>query len=359
MSVDAVYHRGPLFKEVFGECWENLRWLFQTENAVLTLAGSGTAGLEAACASFIQPQEKAIVIRGGKFGERWFKICQSLGIRAIPLDVPWGQAAQPAQLDALLQLHPDTRAVLWQASETSTGVVHPTQELVQVVRARGDILTLVDGITAVGVYDLPQDALDIDVLVCGSQKALMLPPGLAFVSASERAWRAGERGGCPRYYFSLQREREQQTAKLQQTAFTPAISLIFGLRESLRMLREEGLAPLFARHDQLARAARAGGQAMGLSLFAQKPSHATTALSLPANVDGNALGKRLREGYGVTLGGGQDQLKGKIVRIGHVGYFGPFDIITAISALEMGLCDLGYSVTLGQGVGAAQAVLRS
>lgn len=358
MAVDAVYHRGPVFKEIMGEVLRGLRWLFQTQHPVLTLAGSGTAGMEAASASFLRPGDEVIVVRGGKFGERWAKICHALGASVIPMDVPWGDSADPARLEALLRAHPKTQAVLWQATETSTGALHPTRELVAVTRAHSEALVMVDGITAVGVFDLAMDALDLDVVVCGSQKALMVPPGLAFVGVSPRAWERGERGGCPRFYLSLQREREQQTDARKQTAFTPAIPLVYGLRESLRLLQEEGLSNIFARHDLLARAARAGGQQLGLELFAKTPSNATTALALPASLDGDKLGKRLRDTYGVTLGGGQDQLKGKIVRIGHVGHFGPFDIITALAALEMGMADLGHPVELGRGVGAAQGVLR-
>jgi aspartate aminotransferase-like enzyme len=356
MAVEMSYHRSPQIKEVLRQSQEHLRWLYQTKDLPLVIAGSGTAGLEASVVSFLSPGEDAIVIRGGKFGERWFKICQAFGVNAIALDVPWGEAADPEKVLELLRQHPKTRAVLWQATETSTGVLHPTQEIAAKVRSESKALCVVDAITALGVFDLRMDSWGLDVVVCGSQKALMLPPGLALVAASERAWRRGEDASCARFYLSLQKERQMQ--EKAQTAFTPAISLLLGLRESLSMMREEGLPSVFDRHQKMAKAARDGGLAMGLSLFAKSPSPAATALTLPARVDGDVLSKRLKEHYGVTLGGGQDQLKGKIVRVGHVGYFDAFDVMTALCALEMALCDLGHETTPGAAVGAAQAVFR-
>jgi aspartate aminotransferase-like enzyme len=356
MAAEMSYHRSPQIKEVIRESQELLRWLYQTKELPLILTGSGTAAMEASVVSFLSPGDQALVIRGGKFGERFFKICQAVGVEAIALDIQWGESATPDQVAEKLKAHPKIKAVLWQATETSTGALHPTQEIAARVRQESKALCIVDAITALGVFELKMDAWGLDVVICGSQKALMLPPGLAFVAASERAWRRGEDAQCHRFYLSLQKERQMQ--EKAQTAFTPAVSLVLGLREALAMLREEGLSSLFSRHHKLAKAARMGGVAMGLSLFAKTPSNATTALSLPEKLDGELLSKRLKEHYGVTLGGGQDQLKGKIIRIGHVGYFDAFDIITALAALEMALSDLGAEISLGAAVSAAQQVFR-
>jgi aspartate aminotransferase-like enzyme len=356
MARDVSYHRSPQIKELIKESQELLRWLYQTKELPLLLSGSGSAAMEASVVSFLSPGDQALVIRGGKFGERFFKICQAFGVEAIALDIPWGESAHPDQVAEKLKAHPKIKAVLWQATETSTGALHPTQEIAARVRQESKALCVVDAITALGVFELKMDAWGLDVVICGSQKALMLPPGLAFVAASERAWRRGEDAQCNRFYLSLQKEKQMQ--EKAQTAFTPAVSLLYGLREALAMLREEGLVSLFSRHQKLAKASQMGGAALGLELFAKNPSPATTALSLPEKIDGELLGKRLKENYGVTMGGGQDHLKGKIIRIGHVGYFDAFDVITALAALEMALTDLGVDLKLGSAVRAAQQVFR-
>jgi len=296
-----------------------------------------------------------IVVNGGKFGERWTKICQSYGVEVEEIKVEWGEAVTVDAVRAALDRSADVKAVLVQASETSTTAVHPVEQIARLTRSR-ETLLIVDGITAVGVYDVPMDRWGIDVLVTGSQKALMLPPGLAFLALSERAWKRAARPHLPAFYFDLERERKNQAENT--TAYTPAVSLVFGLHAVLGMLEGEGYENVFRRHAALAAATRAAGQALGLALLAPRaPSPAATGLYLPPGIEGGKLTKYLRDKIGVSFAGGQDHLKGKILRIAHIGYFGEFDVVTAIAALEMALNKFGARVDLGSGVAAAERVL--
>ena len=354
MAQPIFHHRTPQFEALFAATQKSLQALFKTTQDVLILASSGSGAMEAAITNTTSPGDRVLVVNGGKFGERWGKIATSYGLVVTELKVEWGTAVDPAAIVRALKEHPETRLVLMQGSETSTTVLHPVAEVAKITREL-DTLLVVDGITAVGVLDLPMDTLGIDVLLTGSQKALMLPPGLAFVALSERAWRVAAAAKTPRFYFDLKRERDNQ--QKHTTAWTPAISLIFGLHEALRLIFAEGLENVFARHDRLARATRAGATALGLKLVAPSaPSPATTGIYLPDGVPGKIVGY-LRDKVGITFAGGQDQLKGKICRIAHLGYIGSFDIITALAALEMGIAAFGKPVEFGKGVGAAQKIL--
>ncbi|MFQ5353757.1 MAG: pyridoxal-phosphate-dependent aminotransferase family protein, partial [Thermodesulfobacteriota bacterium] len=294
-------------------------------------------------------------INGGKFGERWGQIAEAYGLKVHTIKVEWGKAVDVAEVKALLDANAGVKGVLTQASETSTTVAHPVKEIAALTKDR-DCLTVVDGITAVGVFDVPMDEWGIDVLVSGSQKAFMLPPGLAFAALSEKAWGFAEKSTLSPYYFDFKKERKN-IAK-QTTAYTPAVSLIVGLRESLSLIKEEGLENVFARHDRLARATRAAGEALGLKLLApQTPSNAVTGIFVPEGIDGAAFVKYLRDDMGVTIAGGQDHLKGKIVRVAHLGYADTFDVIIAVSAIEMALKKFDADVCLGKGVAAAQEIL--
>src|SRR6185369_2870839 len=239
MARPVLYHRAPDFMECLRETQEGLRWVFQTKQAILQLTGSGTIGMEAAITNFLRTGDKALVIRGGKFGERWGKIAQAYGIECVNIDVEWGKSVDPDVVAAALDANSGIRAVYATSSETSTGVKHDLRGLSKVVRGRPDVLLCVDAITAIGVFDVPVDEWGLDVVVVASQKALMLPPGLAMVSVSEKAWKANERANLPRFYTDLGRERKSQ--EKGETAFTPAVSLLVGLREALRMLKEETL----------------------------------------------------------------------------------------------------------------------
>jgi aspartate aminotransferase-like enzyme len=355
MAEPMIHHRTPEFSRIFAEVREGLKRLFQTEEDVLMLAASGTGAMEAAVVNLLAAGERVIVVNGGKFGERWTKICQTYGVVVEEIKVEWGQAVRAGAVAEALERFPDARAVFVQASETSTTAVHPVEEIAELTRRR-DTLLVVDGITAVGVYDLPMDRFGIDVLVTGSQKALMLPPGLAFLALSERAWKRADGKHLPSFYFDLKRERKNHADNT--TAYTPAVSLILGLREVLRLLEEEGYENVFRRHARLAEATRAAVGALGLQLLApEAPSPATTGFFLPAGIEGGKLAKYLRDKMGVTFAGGQDHLKGKILRIAHIGHFETFDIVIAIAALEMALHRFGARVDLGRGVAAAERVL--
>jgi serine---pyruvate transaminase len=355
MSQPLIHHRTPEFEKLFTEVQEGLQWLFQTEQDVLMLAASGTGAMEAAISNLCSAGDTVIAVNGGKFGERWLKISQAFGLKPIELKVEWGQAVQVSAVAEALKAHPKAKAVLVQASETSTTALHPVQEIANLTRNM-DTLLVVDGITSVGATATPMDRWGLDVVITGSQKALMLPPGLGFIALSDKAWRQADSATLPRYYFDLKRERKEQ--QKHTTAYTPAISLINGLAAVLQLMKEEGLEHVFERHALLAKATRAAAQALELRLLAPtSPSPAATGVFLPEGIKGSPFLKYMRDRMGVDIAGGQDHLKGKIVRISHIGYAGPFDVITAISTLEMALCRFGHKLELGRGVRAAEEVL--
>ena len=356
MAEPIIHHRNPLFEEVVQDVREGLKHVFGSKNEVLIFAASGTGAMEGAVTNMLSPGDKAICIRSGKFGERWANICKAYGVESINIDLPWGDDLDPAVVEKTLKATPDTKAVYMQATETSTGVKFPVKEVAAIVKNYPDTLMVVDGITGVGVFELPADAWNIDILVGGSQKALMLPPGLAFASVSDKAWEFNKKSKLPKFYFNWAKELDN--LKKNQTNFTPAISLIIGLRESLRIIREETLEHVYKRIDTLATATREGAAALGLKIFAKTPSPAVTAIYAPEGVDGQAIYKTLWKKYGVTGAGGQDQLKGKIFRIATLGYADKYDVITAVAALEFTLRDLNYPFTMGKGVARATDCLK-
>lgn len=356
MARPIIHHRAPEFDPIFAEVRAGLQWLFQTRHDVLMLAASGTGGMEGAVSNFLSPGDKALFVNGGKFGERWGKILKTFGAQAIEIKVEWGRAVDPQQVADALKNDPSIKAVYVQASETSTGVSHDVKTLGEIVKAYDNTILVVDAITALGVFDIKTDAWGLDVVVTGSQKALMLPPGMAFVSVSDKAWAMAEKAKNAAFYFNFKKERENQIKN--QTAFTPAVSLIIGLQEAFKIMKAEGLENIFARQARLARAMREGIQAAGLTLFPKEsPSDALTAVCAPEGIDGQAIYKNLRVQYGMTAAGGQDHLKGKIFRLSHMGYADTFDVIAALAATEMVLKGLGYPVKLGSGVGRAQEIL--
>jgi len=347
-----IHHRTPAFQQVFDDVKSKLKYLFQTQQDVLILSCSGTGAMDAAVSNLFKKGDTVITINVGKFGERWTKIAQAYGLNVVEILGEAGESIEPDQVQEVIKAHSHARAILFQASETSTGVKLPTREICQLAQA-AKMISVCDAITACGVFELPMDEWGIDVLITGSQKALMIPPGLAMIALSEKAWGMTETSDLPHFYFDLAKERKGLPKN--QTAWTPAISLIQGLQESLRMIQEEGLENVFKRHDLLARATRNAVHAVGLELLAKKhPSNAVTAVKLPSSIaDGKAVPKLMRDKYGVTIVGGQDELEGKIIRLSHFGYCDKFDITTAISALELVLNELGHRVEFGKGVGAA------
>jgi aspartate aminotransferase-like enzyme len=354
MAQPIIHHRTPEYEALFADVRRDLRILFQCQNEVLMFAASGTGAMEGAVVNTLSAGDHVVVIRGGKFGERWAEICEAYGVRVLPVDVPYGTSVDPAAVAAALEREPTVKAVFATHSETSTGAAHDIQAIAAIVRKAPAIL-VVDAVTSLGVMDLPMDAWGVDIVVAGSQKALMLPPGLAFAALSDKAWALVPGARLPKYYFSFAAERK--AIEKNQSAYTPAVSLVIGLRESLRLILAEGLADVFARHDRLARATRAGVQALGLELFAEHPGCACTAVKAPAGIEGGAVVKGFRK-RGITIAGGQGSMKGKIFRIAHMGYVDGFDVLTALGALELILADLGYPVKLGEGIRAAQQILQ-
>jgi len=359
MAQPIVHHRAAEFIPLFRACREGLQRIFQTEQPVLIFAASGTGAMDAAVSNLLSPGDHALVVRGGKFGERWDEICRAYGVRTTCLDVEWGCAVEPARVAEALEAHADIKAVYLQASETSTAVRHPVREIAEVVRRSDERLLVVDAITAIGVYDLPMDAWGLDVVVSGSQKAFMLPPGLAFMGISERARRFAERSSCPHYYFDL--AKELKSLPTDQTSWTPAVSLLAGLAEALRMiLDEEGLEETWRRTESLAHATREAMRAIGLRLLApDAPSPACTAVCVPDGVDGKLLRTTLRDELGFTVADGQGHLKGRIFRLAHLGYFDRFDAIACVAAVEMALAAVGYVHKMGEGVRVATELLRA
>ncbi|MBI3079202.1 MAG: alanine--glyoxylate aminotransferase family protein [Deltaproteobacteria bacterium] len=357
MARPLIHHRTPEFEQLMAEVREGLCYVFQTSGQVLVFCASGSGAMEAAVTNILCAGDSALVVQGGKFGERWAEICRAYGVRVHLLEVPWGEPVEPELVARALEAEPGIRAVLVQASETSTGVMHPVRALGEIVRRYPDTLLVVDAISALGAVELPVDRWGLDVVVAGSQKGLMLPPGLGFASVSEKAWRAVGRATLPHYYFDF---AEEAKALRQNTArFTPAISLVVGLRDALERLRAEGLDQIFARHARLAEATRQAVRALGLELYARRsPSNALTAVAMPEGVDGNKVEQVLSGKYGITVAGGQDRARGRIIRIAHLGYADRFDVITAIAALEMTLNDLGCRVELGRGVRTAMELLQ-
>jgi len=358
MAGPVIHHRDPAYEQLFQEVREELKYVFQTKNEVLVFASSGSGAMEGAVCNTLSTGDQAIVVRGGKFGERWGELCEAYGVSFVPIDVPWGQAVDPAVVEQTLDANPAIKAVFIQASETSTGVEHPTEEIAEVVNKRDGTILVVDAVSALGAVDIRMDEWGLDVVVSGSQKGLMLPPGLAFVALSDKAWGFVEKSTLPKYYFDF--KNELKNAQKNQSQFTPAISLVVGLREALQLIREEGLQNVFKRHEKLARATREAAKALGLELLApESPSNALTAIKVPPGVDGKKLKTDFEDRFGLIIAGGQAQLTGKIIRIAHLGYFQPMDIIQAVTALELTLKDLGYPVELGKGVKVAEEILAA
>ncbi len=355
MSRPIMHHRTPQFSAIFRECAQGLKKVFGTSQDVLILSGSGSLAMTGAITNICSPGDKVITVNGGKFGERWTKIAQKYGLNVIEIKVPWGQPVSPAEIKKTLDANPDVRAVYLQASETSTATAHPVQEVAAITRNLPGTALVVDGITAVGAIPMPMDAWGIDVLVSGSQKAFMLPPGLAFVALSEKAWKLNETAKCPRFYEDFKKERA--ALKDDTTAWTPAVSLIIGLREVLKMWEQVGMEKWLERTALLASATRAGLEAMGLQIYSKRPSDSVTAALLPESVQAKKLVKYMRDKIGVGMAAGQDEIENRVVRISHMGYLDGFDMLTALHALETGLTKFGHPVELGKGVAAAQKVL--
>ena len=356
MSEPVMYHRAPAFDALFARVLERLPRIFGTANDVLVFTSSGSGAMESAVSNLMGPGETMLACAAGKFGERWIELGEAYGAEVVRHEPGWGTRLDPAEIDRLLGEHPAVSAVYVTLSETSTGVVHDVRALAETARDH-DAMLVVDAISGLGATELRQDEWGIDVVVAGSQKALMTPPGLAFASVSQRALDAAAQRSGGRYYFDWGRAAAEQGKSSPATPFTPAVTLLRALDVALDLIEEEGLDAVIARHDLLARATRAGARGIGLDVFGDPDERSTvvTAVELPDSVDGGKVPGLLRQ-RGITANGGQGQLKGRILRIAHCGYFGAFDILTSLAGLELVLHELGADVELGAGVSAAQQV---
>ncbi|MBL5981113.1 class V aminotransferase [Petrotoga sp. HWH.PT.55.6.1] len=348
---DTIHHRTPQYLEIQSTALENLKYLFQTKNNVYTLAASGTGVMEAAVANLISPGDTAIAVNGGKFGERWCELCKAYDANLVEIDIEWGKYVRVEQIKKELEEHPETKAVFTTISETSTGVVHPIKEIAEIVKETNAVL-VVDAISGMLAEPLKMDEWNIDVVVTGVQKGFMMPPGIAMIALSDKAMKVVENSNNRRYYFDLRAYKKS----FPDSPYTPPVNLVYQLAKATQTLKEETIESVWERHRILAEATRAAIKAMNLELFAERPGNVLTAIKVPQNINGEGIVKFLRDEWGVTFAGGQSQLKGKIIRIAHLGYMSKFDVIVAVSALEMAFNKFGFEVELGKGVKAAEEV---
>jgi len=354
--VTPMHHRKEDFKELFRQVQAGLQQVFKTTNEVLILACSGSGGMEAAMVNTMAPGEKALLAVAGKFGERWIELADTYGIDKVVIQVPYGDSVEPAQIDAALDAHPDISAIFLQATETSTGAMMDLEGIAAQVRRRGDPVLVTDAITGLGTTPINTDEWGIDIVIGGSQKAFMLPPGVAMLSISERAWRRIEKCGRPRYYLDLRRERKAQAQG--QSAYTPAVSIIQGLKSALDLILKMGVDGLVANAGLQAGATRAAILRWGMQIFPRVSGNAVTAFVPPAGVDPSKVMKMMRDRFGVLISGGQGSMKGKILRIGHLGYFDFLETLGMIGCLEIALTEAGASLETGSGCRAALEYYR-
>ncbi len=353
-----IHHRTPQFQAILKEATEGLKHVFQTKNDIFILTSSGTGAMEAAVCNLLSAGDTALVAEAGKFGERWSELCKAYGIKVEVIKAESGKAVDPAQIEKVLGANKNIKAVFTTLTETSTGVDTDIQAIGEIVKKTSAVF-VVDAISGLGAVDLQTDNWSVDVVVSGSQKGLMLPPGLAFISASAKALALVEKSTSPKYYFSL--KKAKKAADQTDTPFTPAIGIVIALNESLKMIKEEGLDKLFARYKKLKQGVSAAVKALGLTLFADPgcASNVVTAINVPAGIDGKKLVKTMRDTHGMTFAGGQSELEGKIFRVCHMGAIDEYDILAGISCVEKVLKEMGHKFELGAGVMAAQKVFNS
>ena len=349
-----IHHRSNEFKQVLTEVASGLKEVFQTQNDVLILTASGTGAMEAAVTNAVPPDGKALVLNAGHFAARWINLCKAFQLKFVSLDTEWGQPVEPERVDEALRQNPDTSCVFGTLSETSTGTGHPIEAIGRVV-AKTPALFAIDGISGVGAMECRTDKWGVDLLCVGSQKALMIPPGLAFVAVSPKAWARIDSFESPSFYFNLKAARKKM--KEFDTPYTPAHTLIQALCVALRRIKEEGIENVWERHRRMSEACQAGVVALGLELFSARPAEGLTAFCVPEGLKDTQIRNKLSERFGISTVGGQDKLKGKIIRIGHMGYTDEIDVVGTLAALEMTLGELGLDVEPGRAVTAAQQVL--
>ncbi|MBU4376327.1 MAG: alanine--glyoxylate aminotransferase family protein [Candidatus Omnitrophica bacterium] len=354
MAKPMIHHRTSQYKDIFKKANDGLKYVLKTTNDVFTLTSSGTGAMETAVVNLLSKDDTVIVVRGGKFGERFGEICQAYGVKVIPIDVDWSRAVDPELVKKALAENKNAKAVFATLCETSAGTRPDIEALGKIVAAT-DAVLVIDAISGLGADNLETDKWNVDVVCSGSQKGLMLPPGLAFISMSKKAMAMVAKSNLPKFYFSI--KEYKKALDKDDVPWTPAISLVRGLCKVIDIMKEEGIDNIIARHARLANATREAVKAMGLKLYSTSPSNAVTPVIVPEGIDGEALVKTMRTKYGVTIAGGQAELKGKAFRIAHLGYMVEFDTLTAIAALEIVLKEMGYKFTVGSGVAAAVKAL--
>jgi aspartate aminotransferase-like enzyme len=350
-----IHHRTPEFSDIFMEVSEGLKYVFQTEYDVFVLASSGTGAMEQAVANTLSAGDKVLSLNGGKFGERWGKICRAYGIDVKEIVLEWGKPYTKEQLQEELEANPGTKAVFATLSETSSGTIYDIQGYGEVM-AQLEAILVVDGISGLGATPCPMDEWKVDVMVAGSQKSFMIPPGLAYISFNPKAWDLVEKSTLPKFYFDAKAYKKSLAKRT--TPYTPAVSLIIQQKKSLDIIKKIGLEKLFEHHRILGDTTRTAVKAIGLELLSKSPGNILTAVKVPTGVDGLQLVKLMQGKYQAYIAGGQDPYKGKIFRIAHLGYMGGFEIITALSALEMTLSELGFDFESGSALKAAESVLK-
>ncbi len=355
-----IGHRSGEFQEIVRSTTEKLKWLHQTKNDVLTITGSGTAAMEAGIINTLSKGDKVLCGDNGKFGERWVKIAKAYGLDVKVIQSEWGKPLNPKEFQEVLETdkEKEIKAIMLTHSETSTGVINDLESISKHVQNHGNAITIADCVTSIGACNVPMDTWGLDVIASGSQKGYMMPPGLSFVAMSQRAWKAQEQSDLPKFYLNL--KPYLKTANKNSNPFTPAVNLYFALEESLKIMQEEGLESIFTRHCKHRDAAQAGMKAIGLRLFADEKcgSPAITAVA-PENLDAEQLRKAVKEKFDILLAGGQDHLKGKVFRIGHLGFVSDRDVLSAIAAIECTIESFGlHSQTVGRGVAAAAKILE-
>lgn len=350
-----IHHRTPEFSEIFMQTTEGLKYVFGTKQDVFILTSSGSGAMETAIVNTLSPGDKVISINAGKFGERWGNICKAYGVNAKEIVLEWGVDFSKEELAAELKANPGVKAVFTTLSETSSGAIYDIQGFGEVV-AQTEAILVVDGISGAGATPCPMDDWKVDIFVSGSQKSFMIPPGLAYIAFSPKAWKLVATAKLPKFYFDA--TKAKKNLEKQTTPWTPAVSLIIQQKKALDIIKSMGLEALLAHHKMLGEATRAGIKALGLELLAKKPGNILTAAKTPAGLDGVKLVKTMQAKYKAYIAGAQDPNKGKFFRIAHLGYMGGFDIITSLAALEMTLLDLGFSFEKGRSVAAAETVLR-
>lgn len=356
MNHEMIGHRGPGFSKILGEVIDGLKWAYQTKNDVMVFPCSGTGGLETAVVNLLSAGDKALFVNIGNFGDRWVKIAKTYGVDVIDLKVERGTACDPKVLEAELakDSKKEIKVVFMQQNETSTGVINDVKALAETVRkSHPDVVIAVDAVSGLLAADLRQDEWDLDVVVAGSQKAFMVPPGIASVSMSKRAWKLNETSKLPKHYWDI--KNQKKFADKGQTYTTPPESIIFGMHEAIIMIKEEGMQEIFDRHAKARDILRNGMKAIGCKLLAADScaSPAVTAIFPPDGVDSETVRSEMRNQFGVELAPGQGEFKGKLFRIGHLGYLDKLELVATIGALELLFNQLGAKVEVGKGVKAA------